>query len=812
MPSCTPPGCDHSPLAASPAPQAPSARAAPAASAAAAGEPPGTELLNAKEGWLELVRLERWDEAAAVLEALPEARKSQPEVRLVRARLAMLRSESATAVKLLDGLEKRLTVVSDDIERWRAESQLVSGPFEEAARYFERQGGAKALGKAAAAMDRAGRADEARAIVDKALASGGLGAEVEGGLRALRMRLAEARGQNAVAVDDARWICTHVPGARDAETAEQVLVRLDKAHPLTGKERLTRADRLADAGHSDEALAELGRAASAPTPPTTDELDWARAFAFYRSRSHYDKATTLFDQLGARAGGRQAEALFYAARARSRADRDEDAMKGYTLLRRKFPQSPFSEEAAYLSARLTLLHGRWSEAATRYAQYLKQHPKGRQVGAASYERAIALLAAGQARNARVELHKLATAASRDDAARLRELEAVAAHHSGDREDAVKLWQEVNEAQPMSWAALTARARLGRLGYEKPPLLAPPEGDATEPPPSAATPPAAASSPIAAAYASAGQVSAAAASAPSPLLPTPAPPVLSAPAPAPTSPAPPSSFAAPAPSAVPLPPEWSLPAAAALYHRLGLDGEAEAYLRAHERDATQAAAGREKQVLCAMYDEIGRATRRYRLAAESIPQAVLARAPSAATIWAWDCLYPRPYPAIVDMLEEREKLPKGLVYAVMRQESAYDPDAISPVKAVGLLQLMPDTARRVALEAGQTLDEKTLHSPSVNLDLGARYLAKLLRTFGGSLPLAVAAYNAGPRAVSRWVERMRGVDLDVWVALIPYEETRKYVIRVMSNFARYTYRQGGEAVVPNIDLTTPKTGKLEASAF
>jgi soluble lytic murein transglycosylase len=139
---------------------------------------------------------------------------------------------------------------------------------------------------------------------------------------------------------------------------------------------------------------------------------------------------------------------------------------------------------------------------------------------------------------------------------------------------------------------------------------------------------------------------------------------------------------------------------------------------------------------------------------------------------------------------------------MRQESAFDPDAVSGARAVGLLQLMPETARRLAAEAGTSFDERLLHTPPVNLDLGGRYLAKMLRSFDGSVPMAAAAYNAGPRAVHRWLERMKTLDVDLWVAMIPFEETRTYVSRVMSNLARYAYLEGGESALPALDLGLP----------
>jgi soluble lytic murein transglycosylase len=735
-PSCTAPECGRR---VAPHPSA----SAPEAAKVLTSLPAPDDAGKAKEDavWVDRVRAERWDEASAAVEALPEIRKQQPALLLLRARLAMFRGDGAGAVKLLDGLEHSLAFVAEDIERWRAEAELVAGPFADAAQYYKRRSGGHALAKAATAEYRAGHSAEARALADRAIVAGALGAE-EASVRALRLKIAEAAGDRTNAADDARWICLRAPAREEAAAAEQALGRLDPSHPLTGKERLGRADKLSEAGRVPDALAELARAAAAATaPPGSDEIDWARAYVLYKSRADYDKAAQAFDRLGAQRGPRQAEALLQAARARSRADHDDAAVKGYEDVTRRFPGTTWADDATYLAARLSLLHGRWAEAAARYAGYLKTYPAGRQHDAADYERAVCLLASGQGKKARADLHRLAAATtSALEAARLRELEGVAAQGDGDRDLATKLWQEVNLAQPLTWPALAARARLAQLGVAAPRLIDPADDKPAQP--------------------------------------------LSV----------------------------RLPDGAELYHRLGLDGDAESYLRAHEREATQGLGPRDKEALCSLYDDIGRATRRYRIAIEAVSAEVLSRAASASSQWAWSCVYPRPYADMVAELEARDALPRGLLYAVMRQESAYDPDAVSPARAVGLLQLMPDTARKIAAESGIPFDEKWLRSPATNLDLGARYLTKMMRTFDGSAPLAVAAYNAGPRAVTRWIERMHGAPLDVWAALIPYEETRTYVVRVMSNLARYSFFEGGETAVPQIDLAPPKPGGIDASAY
>ena len=151
---------------------------------------------------------------------------------------------------------------------------------------------------------------------------------------------------------------------------------------------------------------------------------------------------------------------------------------------------------------------------------------------------------------------------------------------------------------------------------------------------------------------------------------------------------------------------------------------------------------------------------------------------------WFLGWPRPY-GENKIIESNEKAPLALVFAVMREESGYRPSVISPVGALGLMQIMPDTGQQLARHAKRA-DFKTddLFDPSTNLDLGRRYLANLLRTFDNRNSAAIAAYNAGPEVVKRWLRTKPKVKDDLWVERIPYGETRKYVKRVLRS--KYTY--------------------------
>jgi len=133
--------------------------------------------------------------------------------------------------------------------------------------------------------------------------------------------------------------------------------------------------------------------------------------------------------------------------------------------------------------------------------------------------------------------------------------------------------------------------------------------------------------------------------------------------------------------------------------------------------------------------------------------------------------------------------------IMRQESGFDIAAISPSGARGLMQLMPATAQTVAKQIGVgTSLAALIADPAHNMALGTRYLQDLLDRFGGALPLAVAGYNGGPHRVDQWLAengdpRVGPIDMIDWIELIPFNETRNYVQRVLENVVIYRARRG-----------------------
>lgn len=144
----------------------------------------------------------------------------------------------------------------------------------------------------------------------------------------------------------------------------------------------------------------------------------------------------------------------------------------------------------------------------------------------------------------------------------------------------------------------------------------------------------------------------------------------------------------------------------------------------------------------------------------------------------------------------DRLPRSVAYAISRQESGFDARARSHAGALGLMQLMPATAQRIARDMGVSHSTARLTSePAHNVSLGAFHLDELIAEYNGSYILTFIAYNAGPRRVPQWIERFGDpragrVDVIDWIELIPFSETRSYVQRVLENIYVYEHITAG----------------------
>ncbi|MCK9605717.1 MAG: transglycosylase SLT domain-containing protein [Methylomonas sp.] len=138
--------------------------------------------------------------------------------------------------------------------------------------------------------------------------------------------------------------------------------------------------------------------------------------------------------------------------------------------------------------------------------------------------------------------------------------------------------------------------------------------------------------------------------------------------------------------------------------------------------------------------------------------------------------------------DRNQLDPALVFALIRQESAFDEFAGSPAGAIGLMQVMPKTAKQIAGELNQNWhNDFNLLNPDINIRYGSYYFKKVLDQFDGHFVLAAAAYNAGANRIKQWLPKNQSLPADIWIETIPYKETRGYVSSVLMYALIYQQR-------------------------
>ncbi|HEX4353354.1 MAG TPA: lytic transglycosylase domain-containing protein, partial [Polyangiales bacterium] len=252
------------------------------------------------------------------------------------------------------------------------------------------------------------------------------------------------------------------------------------------------------------------------------------------------------------------------------------------------------------------------------------------------------------------------------------------------------------------------------------------------------------------------------------------------------------------AAIPLPP------AAAFYAQLGLVDDAINALRSQETTLRE---GREDDglpLLVEAYHALGEYTRPLQLA-ERERGDVLLRSPTPSELPIWDALFPKPFAREVAFASNAASIQSELVYAVIRKESAYNPNVVSSADAIGLMQLIERTAKSNAQElAVPHFERSMLYEPAMNVLLGSHYLAKLIARYRGHAVPAIAAYNAGEHKVDPWLKRAaradKTVEIDWFVEDIPIDQTRNYVKRVVCSWARYRYLEHPDGWPIDVPLT------------
>jgi soluble lytic murein transglycosylase len=191
----------------------------------------------------------------------------------------------------------------------------------------------------------------------------------------------------------------------------------------------------------------------------------------------------------------------------------------------------------------------------------------------------------------------------------------------------------------------------------------------------------------------------------------------------------------------------------------------------------------------LYTETGRFDRAIEVMKHSVPSYFAVDIPMLPREY-WEALFPRPYWTDLKKYSVANGLDPYLVASLIRQESEFNPVAVSRANAVGLMQLLPRTGKLVAHQVKlNRYNPSQLYTPTVNVQLGTRYFRGMVDQFGGSFEYALAAYNAGSDRVMEWLGQGKYRDAPEFVESIPFTETREYVQAILRNASVYRQLYG-----------------------
>ena len=552
-----------------------------------------------------------------------------------------------------------------------------------------------------------------------------------------RFRIGEAlakRGAVAAAQHEWRKVYVGEPLHPLAETALERLTET-KAPPIGAEERIARARSMTNDRAWPRALEELALVPADAPPSVRDEADYWLGTTKFKMRRDYDIAAGKLLAVWPRLPGddRKAEALFHGARAWSRADRDDDAQKGYRELLAKYPRSKYAAEASFLIGWLDFNRGRYKEAIPELQETLRRYGSSQFLDDARWYLGFSRWLSGDVKGALSDFELLAKMSGALSGGKGAYWRGRALDQLSRADEAKTVWRSLVAEYPFSYYALQARARLKERGVELGPLGDGPRGTA--------------------------------------------------------------------------PPLEELdvklvndPVILRVDELLlaGLTVEAGVELRRGEGELMRRyGAARALPLLFERYQRGDNFNRPHQLA-ETYSGAALRLDPNTdanARKW-WEIVYPRAYRQYVEKYAPTGDNPTYYLYTIMQKESAYNPHDVSYADAIGLLQMIPPTSRRVALRIDSPYTDDVLYDPEGNIRFGAWYIGHLLAKFKGQIALGAGSYNAGPRAMMKWIKMHGDRPLDEFIELTPYTQTREYMKKVLDIYCRYLWLYDKQDYMPD----------------
>lgn len=536
------------------------------------------------------------------------------------------------------------------------------------------------------------------------------------------------------------------PGSREAVRAGELLTSMAEVPPFTLDEQFERALSLYRSGQYAQAVAAFMPFLSDDSPPFDRAQDrfasrarlWS-GISYFHLRN-YRRAISLLSPLGQDYSLHSAEALYWIGRSYARVDDREKAITTWARLVHAHPNSPFTAESLYLMALQYSDDGKPKRAVWALNRLLRNHPSSRFADAALWTRAWIHYRQSALTEALADLRRLHARAASDSRFQVQALywQGRILERLKKGGQAVGAYRRLlSTHSDEDYYAEQTRLRLRELEPKAARALT--LGSPSERP---------ASRPVV------------------------------------SSVEPVQGPADPAPCTLSPQPCSSEAAKARLLKELNLREEA-----SEEFWALTGRYAEDRGILyeaCSVFLDLGHLEKSVWIAKRLLRPLYAHTRPVEPVPRYWEFLYPLGYWGPVQEQSARYALDPYLVVALIREESGFGERAVSSSGAVGLMQLLPTTANHLVNTAGRSEGPAKLDAPANNIALGTRYLAMMIEEFKGNWARALAAYNAGPNQVRRWLGRLgdRTDTDDEFIEEIPFSETRAYVKRVLGSYYRY----------------------------
>jgi soluble lytic murein transglycosylase len=680
----------------------------------------------------------------AHLKAPPSTKAPAPTAaveRLGRGYKLYLDGQYEAAKKELRALDPKQMQNADYVLYLLAQSELLSGEPKAAREHFHEltlmpsRFSTVARWRIADCDWDAGDLESARKGYEAVLPSAATNDSVEPAVA--RFRIGEALAKKgALPAAQQQWRKVYV-GEPMHPLAEEALARLTAsgAPPITPEEHIARAKTLTNNRGWPRALEELALVPADVPQSVRDEADYWIGTTKFHMRRDYDIAAQKLLGVWQRlpTEERKVDALFHGARAWSRADKDDEAQKGYRELLQRYPRSKVSAEASFLIGWLDFNRGKYKEAIPALEETLKRYGSSSFGDDTRWYLGFSRWLSGDVNGALGDFTLLAKMSGALSGGKGAYWRARALDTLKRTDEAKSVWSALVNEYPFSYYALQARAHLKERGLELGPFGNGSHGSA---PPLEELDIKLANDPI-----------------------------------------------------IMRVDELLL---------AGLTVEASVELRRGEGELIKRyGAPRALPLLFDRYVRGDNFNRPHQLA-ESYCGGALRMDPNTdvnARKW-WEIVYPRAYRQFIEKYSPTGENPPYYLYTIMQKESAYNPHDVSYADAIGLLQMIPPTSRRVALRIDAPYTDDVLYDPEGNIRFGAWYIGHLLQKFKGQIALGAGSYNAGPRAMMKWIKLHGGRPLDEFIELTPYTQTREYMKKVLDIYSRYLWLYEKQDYLPD----------------